>query len=104
MIFMDKNVEMSLLLEIYGNLLTAKQKDAIDLYYNENLSLSEIAEDVAITRQGVRKILMDGEKKLIDFESKLGFLKKKLNNDKIIQDLINETEDVNFKEKLQKLL
>ncbi len=101
---MEKNIKMSMLLDMYGNLLTAKQLDTLDLYYNQNLSLSEIAEDAGITRQGVRKILVDGEKNLLDYESKLGFLEKKLKNDKIIEELIKETEDVNFKEKLEKLL
>ena len=62
---MDKNIKVSMLLEMYGKLLTDKQVDVIDLYYNQNLSLSEIAEELNITRQGVRKSLVDGEKKLI---------------------------------------
>ncbi len=101
---MEKNIKISLLLEIYANLLTPKQSDLLDLYYNQNLSLSEIADDVGITRQGVRKILVDGEKKLFDYEQKLGILEKKLENQKIIEELIKETEDVNFKVKLEKLL
>ncbi len=101
---MEKNIKISLLLEIYANLLTPKQSDLLDLYYNQNLSLSEIADDVGITRQGVRKILVDGEKKLFDYEQKLNILEKKLENQKIIEELIKETEDVNFKVKLEKLL
>ena len=101
---MDKSVKMSMLLEIYGNLLTEKQKDTLDLYYNENLSLSEIAEDANITRQGVRKILQDGEKKLLEFEEKLGVLDTKLKQNKIIEELIVETKDEKIKNKLQKLL
>lgn len=101
---MEKNIQMSMLLDIYGKLLTDKQQDVLDLYYNANLSLSEIAEDAQITRQGVRKILIDGEKKLLDYESKLNFLQIKLNNNKIIEELMKETEDVNFKVKLKKLL
>ena len=102
--FMEKNIKMSMLLDIYGSLLTQKQQDMLDLYYNQNLSLAEIADDAGITRQGVRKILVDGEKRLIDFEDKLHFLDKKLQNNKIIEELIEETEDVNFKVKLKKLL
>ncbi len=101
---MEKNIKISMLLDIYGVLLTAKQNDLLDLYYNQNLSLSEIADDVGITRQGVRKILVDGEKKLFDYEEKLHFLNKKLEDNKIIEELIEETDDIAFKEKLRKLL
>jgi len=101
---MEKNILMSMLLDMYGNLLTTKQQDILDLYYNQNLSLTEIAEDIDITRQGVRKILVDGEKKLETYESKLNLLKKKQDNNKIIEELIQETDDLSFKEKLRKLL
>lgn len=101
---MEKNIEISMLLDIYGELLTSKQQDVLDLYYNQDLSLAEIAEEAGITRQGARKILVDGEKKLLEVESKLKILHKRIKNNKIIEELIKETEDVNFKEKLKKLL
>ncbi len=101
---MDKNIKISLLLEIYGALLTEKQQDLLDLYYNQNLSLSEIAGDVEITRQGVRKVLVDGEKKLLNYESKLHILEKKLRNDKIIEEILKETEDIQVKEKIKQLI
>ena len=72
---MEKSVHISMLLEMYGKLLTDKQQDVIDLYYNQNLSLSEIAEELNITRQGVRKSLIDAENRLFDIEEKLGLLK-----------------------------
>ncbi|MBR6253720.1 MAG: DNA-binding protein [Clostridia bacterium] len=101
---MDKNVKMAMLLDIYGKLLTAKQQDMLDLYYNQNLSLSEIAEEANITRQGVRKILVDGEKRLLNYEDLLGILDKKITNTKIIEELIKETKDLSFKDRLKKLL
>ena len=101
---MDKNVKMTMLLDIYGKLLTEKQQDMLDLYYNQNLSLSEIAEEEEITRQGVRKIIVDGEKKLLYYEDLLGILNKKIIDTKIIEELIKETNDSSFKEKLKKLL
>lgn len=101
---MEKNIHISMLLEIYGKLLTQKQYDVVDLYYNQNLSLSEIAEEENITRQGVRKNLVDAENKLFDYEEKLLFLKQRLRRVEIIEELIKETEDVSFKERLQKLL
>ncbi len=101
---MDKNVKMAMLLDIYGKLLTAKQQDMLDLYYNQNLSLSEIAEEANITRQGVRKILVDGEKRLLNYEDLLGILDKKITNTKIIEELIKEKKDLSFKDRLKKLL
>ena len=50
---MEKNVTVSILLDIYGKVLTDKQQDVLDLYYNSNLSLAEIAEEIGITRQAV---------------------------------------------------
>ena len=72
---MEKNVEISLLWQMYGKLLTQKQNEYIDYYYNKDLSLSEIAENENITRQGVRDIIKKGERKLFEYEEKLLFTK-----------------------------
>ena len=101
---MDKNIKVSMLLELYGKLLTDKQVDVIDLYYNQNLSLSEIAEELNITRQGVRKSLVDGEKKLLDIEEKLGFMAQKQRREKIIDEIYQKTFDKNLRKKLLNLL
>ncbi len=101
---MEKSIEVSMLLELYGKLLTNTQADTVDLYYNQNLSLGEIAEELNITRQGVRKNLVYAEKKLFDFEEKLGFLKQKLENDEIIKEVIKSLDDDVLKDKLSKLL
>ena len=85
---MDKKVEVSMLLQIYGKLLTEKQYRVIDYYYNEDLSLSEIAENEEITRQGVRDIIKKGEKKLFEYEEKLLFMKKTINQEKQIQHIL----------------
>ncbi len=79
---MEKNIKVSMLNEMYGKLLTQKQSEIIDDYYNQDLSLSEIAENNGITRQAVRDILKKGEKKLFDYEEKLMFMKKALNQEK----------------------
>jgi hypothetical protein len=67
-----KNLEISFLLDFYGEMLTQKQRDFLVYYYNEDLSLSEIAENEGITRQGVRDAIKRAETQLIDMESKLG--------------------------------
>lgn len=101
---MDKSVKLSMLLELYGKLLTETQADTADLYYNQNLSLGEIAQELNITRQGVRKNLLYAENKLFDFEEKLCFLKQKLENDEIIKEVIEKIDDDVLKDKLSKLL
>lgn len=101
---MDKNIYISMLLEMYGKLLTDKQFDTIDLYYNQNLSLSEIAEELNITRQGVRKSLVDAENKLTDMEEKLGFFKEKEQREKVLREVLEEISNSSIKEKLTNLL
>ena len=59
---MEKNVQISILCQLYGKLLTNKQYEFLDDYYNNDLSLSEIAENNNITRQAVRDIIKKGEK------------------------------------------
>ena len=101
---MEKSVHISMLLEMYGKLLTDKQQDVIDLYYNQNLSLSEIAEELNITRQGVRKSLIDAENRLFDIEEKLGLLKEKLERDEVILEITNSINDKNIKDSLMNLI
>ena len=85
---MEKKVEISMLWQIYGKLLTEKQYEYIDYYYNNDLSLSEIAENEKITRQGVRDIIKKGEKKLFEYEEKLLFMKKTINQEQKIQQVL----------------
>lgn len=73
---MAKNLEISLLLDFYGDMLTEKQRDVVELYYNEDLSLSEIAAHSGITRQGVRDSIKRAESVLIDLEERLGLARK----------------------------
>ena len=87
---MEKNVKISMLCQIYGKLLTEKQYEIIDNYYNQDLSLSEIAENNQITRQAVRDILKKGEKKLFEYEEKLQFMKRTLNQEKKIATVLAE--------------
>ena len=87
---MDKNVKISILSELYGKLLTEKQEQFINDYYNNDLSLSEIAENNNITRQAVRDRLKKGEKKLFEYEEKLMFMKRTLNQEKRIEKVLLE--------------
>lgn len=71
-----KNLEISYLMDFYGNLLSDKQRDIMQLYYGADLSLAEIASEVGITRQGVRDNIIRAEKELLNFENALGLWKK----------------------------
>ena len=67
-----KDLSIGFLFDFYGELLSEQRKNLFDLYYNEDLSLAEVAEQVGITRQGVRDTVKKTEKQLLEFESKLG--------------------------------
>ena len=85
---MEKNVKVSILLQTYGNLLTEKQAIVLDDYYNNDLSLSEIAENNNITRQAVRDNIKKGEQKLFEFEEKLGVMEKTIIQEQKISEII----------------
>ncbi len=87
---MEEKVKISMLNQLYGKLLTKKQFEFIDDYYNNDLSLSEIAENHNITRQAVRDIIKKGEKKLFEYEEKLMFMKRTLNQEKRIEKALSE--------------
>lgn len=93
-------MEVSLLFDFYGELLTKRQADAIELYYNQDLSLSEISEHLNITRQGVRDSIKRGEKLLFELEQKLGIVKRFITIQKKInaaKDIVDDMEVLNRK-------
>lgn len=73
---MDKVFETSLLLDFYGQLLTDRQFEILDLLYNNDLTLTEIAEQLSISRQGVFDNEKRGRALLVEYENKLGLLSK----------------------------
>ena len=72
----EKDLKISYLLDFYGDVLTDRKKDVLDMYYNEDLSLAEIAEQIGISRQGVRDLIKKAEEELLFLEEKLGLAKK----------------------------
>ena len=74
---MSKNLEYGLLLDVYGSLLTEKQLEMMQLYYDEDLSLSEIGEQFGISRQGVHDSIKRSEQALDEFEERLSILKSR---------------------------
>ena len=72
----EKNLELGYLLDFYGELLSERKRAVMDMYYNEDLSLAEIASEIGISRQGARDIIKKSEDELLFFEEKLGLAKK----------------------------
>ncbi|MBR3845123.1 MAG: winged helix-turn-helix transcriptional regulator [Clostridia bacterium] len=72
----EKDLRISYLLDFYGDVLTERKKEVLDMYYNEDLSLAEIAEQIGISRQGVRELIKKAEDELLFLEEKLGLAKK----------------------------
>ena len=72
----EKNLKYASLYDTYGELLTEKQRYAVEMYYCDDLSLSEIAEHMSITRQGVRDQIKHAEDELDRIENGLGLIKK----------------------------
>lgn len=70
----DDITRQSLMYDFYGELLTKRQRDIMTFYYEENLTLSEIAEEFSISRQGVHDALKSAEKSLTNYEEKLGLV------------------------------
>ncbi len=70
---MKKNLSAGYLLDFYGPLLTGRQREALDMYYNMDCSLAEIAEEFGVTRQGVHRFILQGEKRLTEMEEALGY-------------------------------
>lgn len=70
---LEKTLKLNKLSSLYGGLLTEKQREALELYYNCDMSLGELSVEMGVTRQGVRDFLTRAEKTLLDAEEKLGF-------------------------------
>jgi predicted DNA-binding protein YlxM (UPF0122 family) len=95
---MAKNLDVIILFDVYGDMLTQKQQDFISYYYNDDLSLAEIAENEGITRQGVRDAIKRAEAQLFAFEEHLGLhkrLEKAKNGLAEISELVKVIDEIN---------
>ena len=72
----EKNLEIGYLLDFYRDILPERRRDVMDLYYNDDLSLSEIAEQMGVTRQAVRDSIKKTEAELFFYEEKLGLRRR----------------------------
>ena len=72
----EKNLEIGYLLDFYGDVLSERKRTVLDYYYNDDLSLAEIAEEIGISRQGVRELIKKAGEELMFYEEKLGLAKR----------------------------
>ena len=72
----NQTYRMTMLFDFYGEMLTDRQKEFFDLYYNEDLSLAEIAENAGISRQGVRDVIVRAEASMQEIEDRTGIIKR----------------------------
>ena len=100
---MEEKIEISILLNLYGNLLTETQKNYMDLYYNQDYSLSEIGDNENITRQAVRTILVKSKNKLYEYEQKLRFMEKENNIKKLLEKIQASNNEVEKQKKIKKI-
>lgn len=87
-------LEMTLLFDYYGDLLTERQRMCVDLRHNQDLSLAEIAEELNVSRQGVYDNLSRAEALLRNMEEKTGCVRRDLFYRKTVQDILNAVSDL----------
>ena len=90
----NQTYRMAMLFDFYGELLTDRQKEFIDLYYNEDLSLAEIAENEGISRQGVRDVIVRAEAVMQEVEDKTGIIKRFLARSGHLEAIINAASEI----------
>lgn len=73
---MQKKFEIGLLNDYYGGLLTEYQTKLLSRYYDEDLSLKEIAEEEGVSRQAIADVIKRSSEKLVEYEEKLGLVEK----------------------------
>ena len=97
----NQTYRMTMLYDFYGEVLTERQKEFFDLYYNEDLSLSEIAENYGISRQGVRDVIVRAESVMQDIEDKTGLLRRFMQmQDRVsaIEEAANGIKTINYRQ------
>lgn len=97
---MEELVHYTLLYDIYGSLLTDKQKEYFEDYYFKNLSLSELATKYNISRNAIHKQLKETIKRLENYEDNLRLAKK----NEMLENIIKKTSDEEIKRKLQEVI
>ena len=104
----EKNLRIGYLLDFYGDILPDRKREVLDYYYNDDLSLAEIAAEIGISRQGVRDIIKKAEEQLLFYEEKLGLAARFTAAQKSAAELAELTRELELddgvKEKISSLL
>jgi predicted DNA-binding protein YlxM (UPF0122 family) len=90
----DKMLQVSMLYDFYGQLLTEKQQEIIQLYYSDDLSLGEISEQLGVSRQAVYDTIKRTEKILFEYEEKLGIVNRFTSNNRNIEEILKIVEGI----------
>ena len=90
----SQTYRMTMLFDFYGEVLTPRQKEFFDLYYNEDLSLAEIAENYGISRQGVRDVIVRAEGVMQEVEDKTGLMKRFMLMQQQVQAILDAAEKI----------
>ncbi len=93
---MSKDLRMSYLLDFYGEVLTEKQNSMMEQYFNMDLSLSEVADNFNITRQGVRDAIKRSETVLTELEEKIGFAAKYSGIQSGVEEIRTLVQNINY--------
>lgn len=101
---MEKNLRIIGLYDVYGELLTVRQRQIVEMSFNDDLSLGEIAEELSISRQSVRDSLLSSEKLLTDFEEKLGVVKMRESLYDLSNELMKDSETQNVAKAINDIL
>lgn len=97
----NQTYRMTMLFDFYGDILTERQRELFDLYYNEDLSLAEIAENCGISRQGVRDVIVRAEAAMNELEDKTGLLKRFMRMQDSVDAIVaaaNEIKTINYRQ------
>lgn len=97
----NQTYRMTMLFDFYGDILTDRQRELFDLYYNEDLSLAEIAENCGISRQGVRDVIVRAEAAMNELEDKTGLLKRFMRMQSSVDAIVaaaNEIKTINYRQ------
>ena len=100
----EKNLNVGYLLDFYGELLPERKRSVLDMYYNEDLSLAEIAAEIGISRQGVRELIKKSEEELYFYEEKLGLAEKLKKTEEKLDSIIRTSENLELPSELVKEL
>ena len=91
---MSKNLQISYLLDFYGDMLTDKQQEVMEQYYNDDLSLAEIAANLGITRQGVRDSIKRAESQLLEYEDRLHLAARFRRIEEVLSTIVREAQQI----------